>query len=166
MHLALAEATIRPLLPQDLPHVGRIIDETDMFPSSLLEDMTAPFFATHEPDDSSGHWHVIEHDDRAVAVAYFTAEPMASNVWNLLLIAVLPDYQHLGLGSELIEHVEATLRATSARVLLVETSGTPHFELTREFYRQHHYDEEARIRDYYDVGDDKVVFWKSLVARP
>ena len=48
------------------------------------------------------------------------------------------------------------------RVLLVETSGLPGFERTRAFYRKLGYDEEARIRDFYQAGEDKVVFRKAL----
>ncbi|MEO1249198.1 MAG: GNAT family N-acetyltransferase, partial [Pseudomonadota bacterium] len=31
-----------------------------------------------------------------------------------------------------------------------------------EFYRRCGYVEEARIRDFWSAGDDKIVFWKAL----
>ena len=49
-------------------------------------------------------------------------------------------------------------------MLLVETSGGDEFERTRRFYRTIGYEEEARIRDYYDAGDDKIVFRKALAS--
>jgi RimJ/RimL family protein N-acetyltransferase len=49
-------------------------------------------------------------------------------------------------------------------MLLVETSGLPDFERTRTFYAKCGYEEEARIRDFYAVNDDKVVFRKVLNA--
>ena len=36
------------------------------------------------------------------------------------------------------------------------------FLATRAFYRRNGYDEEARIRDFYGPGEDKIVFWKAL----
>jgi hypothetical protein len=48
-------------------------------------------------------------------------------------------------------------------VLIVETSSTDQYARTRDFYRQHDYDEEATIREFYGPDDHKVVFWKSLV---
>ena len=51
-------------------------------------------------------------------------------------------------------------------MLLLETSGLPEFARTRAFYRTNGYDEEARIREFYAAGEDKVVFRKALVATP
>ncbi len=56
------------------------------------------------------------------------------------------------------------MTARGGRMLLVETSGLPDFERTRAFYRKCGYEEEARIRDFYAAGDDKVVFRKVLNA--
>jgi RimJ/RimL family protein N-acetyltransferase len=54
------------------------------------------------------------------------------------------------------------LAARGERILLVETSGLPEFERTRAFYAKHGYEEEARIREFYRAGEDKVVFRKAL----
>lgn len=45
-------------------------------------------------------------------------------------------------------------------MLLVETLAS--FDRTRAFYSKCGYEEEARIRDFYAAGDDKVVFCKVL----
>jgi ribosomal protein S18 acetylase RimI-like enzyme len=42
------------------------------------------------------------------------------------------------------------LRQAGHRILLVDTSGTPEFERTREFYRSNGFEEQARIREFYD----------------
>ncbi len=80
------------------------------------------------------------------------------------MIAVRPDRQRQGRGAALVRYVEETLMARGARVLLVETSGLESFERTRAFYRTCGYDEEARIRDFYKAGDDKIVFRKALAV--
>jgi hypothetical protein len=57
---------------------------------------------------------------------------------------------------------EDKLKTSAVRVLLVETSGLPEYKLTRDFYPKCGYKQVAVIPEYYDSGDDKVVFWKSL----
>ncbi len=47
-------------------------------------------------------------------------------------------------------------------MLLIETSGVPDFAGQRAFYARLGYDEEARIREFYAPGDDKIVYWKLL----
>ena len=98
-------------------------------------------------------------------MAYYAPERMTQGTWNLLLIAVHPDRQGQGIGGAVMRHVEKTLARRGERILLVETSGLPAFDRTRAFYRFIGYDEEAQIRDYYQAGDDQVVFRKLLARR-
>ena len=49
-------------------------------------------------------------------------------------------------------------------MLIVETSSTAQYIGARRFYQARGFIEEARIRDFYGPGDDKVVFWKALTA--
>ncbi len=95
----------------------------------------------------------------AEAGALFT-----DGVWNLYLLAVDPARQGGGRGAALVRYVEEAVTAESARILLIETSGLDRFERTRTFYRTCAYEEEARVRDYYGPGDDKVIFWKSMAV--
>jgi ribosomal protein S18 acetylase RimI-like enzyme len=90
---------------------------------------------------------------------------MTEGTWNLYLIAVHPDYQGQGLGTSMLHYIEQMLTARGERMLLVETSSLETFESTRKFYRQCGYDEEARIREFYQAGEDKIVFRKSLTDR-
>ena len=88
---------------------------------------------------------------------------MTDGTWNLQLIAIRPDHQRQERGTALLRYVEQTLVVRGARVLLVETSGLPLFERTRAFYCKCGYEEEARIRDFYKAGDDKIVYRKALL---
>ncbi len=83
-------------------------------------------------------------------------------MWKLYFLGVQPGQQGRGIGRALVAHVEEELREQGERVLIIETSGVDDYEATRTFYRSRGYDEEARIREFYGPGDDKVVFWKAL----
>lgn len=153
--------TIRPLAAEHLPAVKDIIDGVALFPSDLLDGMTAPFLAGEAPEE---RWLVVEEDGTAQAVAYCAPERMTDGTSNLLLIAVRPERQGQGLGARLTRHLEQQLLQQGTRVLLVETSGLPAFERTRKVYRRLGYTEAARIPDFYAAGEDKVVYWKALGA--
>jgi ribosomal protein S18 acetylase RimI-like enzyme len=89
---------------------------------------------------------------------------MTEGTWNLYLIAVHPKYQRQGRGAALLAQVEKILVERGERMLLVETSGLDSFDYVRSFYHKNGYEEEARIRDFYQVNDDKIVFRKTLVG--
>ncbi|EFL88504.1 hypothetical protein [Ahrensia sp. R2A130] len=59
-------------------------------------------------------------------------------------------------------HLENMLHEKGARLLLADTSGTDTFAATRKFYAAKGYTEEARIKDFWEAGDDKVTFTKAL----
>jgi ribosomal protein S18 acetylase RimI-like enzyme len=76
---------------------------------------------------------------------------------------VRKDAQARGVGSRLLTFVENELRSRhNARLLFIETGSTPHYELTRAFYRKHGYEQHALLSDFYATGDSMVVFRKAL----
>ena len=149
---------IRPIVPTDLPQLKAVIDGCGLFPSEMLDDMVAGFLSGESKEE---FWLTID-DQGSQAIAYCAPERMTQGTWNLLLIAVHPAKQGKGLGSCLMRHIERALAARGDRVLLVETSGLPSFEQTRAFYDKLGYDREARIRDFYNAGEDKIIFRKAL----
>jgi ribosomal protein S18 acetylase RimI-like enzyme len=151
---------IRPVVLKDIPALKRIVDAT-LFPAEMLDSMIAPYFADRK---SSDIWFTCLRDGAPIAVAFCEAERMTAGTWNLLAIGVEPEHQGKGIGAEMMKHLEAELAGRGERLLIVETSGLPEYDRTRRFYRRLGYIEEARIREFYAAGEDKIVFWKSLLA--
>jgi ribosomal protein S18 acetylase RimI-like enzyme len=117
------------------------------------------------------HAGMKEHQHRAFtmvlgeAVAgfvYYAPAVMTDNSWYLYWIVVRKDLHGQGVGSKLLAHVEEDVRQHEGRVLFIETSSTPHYEPTRNFYLKHDYEITGQLRDFYADGDDMVVFRKRL----
>lgn len=88
--------------------------------------------------------------------------PCTLGTWDLYWIAVHPDAQGLGVGSTLTKEMERRLARTNARLVLIETSSRPAYEPTRAFYLRRGYEEAARVKDFYEPGDDRVIFAKRM----
>lgn len=163
----MSTTTIRPAAPDDVGAVKRIAVEAGLFGEddvAFFDEMLAGSFDGSMTDH---HWLVVEAGGTIVAAAYYAPEPFADRMWNLYFIAVDPAHHGHGVGGDLLAHVERSLRDRgdgTARVLIVETSSTDQYARTRDFYRAHGFDEEARIRQFYGPDDDKIVFWKSLTS--
>lgn len=151
---------IRPTKPEDIFGLKEVLDSTGIFPSEMLPEMVSSFF-----DDlaSTDQWLTCEHDGKVVGFCYASLEQMTENTWNMLAIAVHASVQGGGCGSAIVGALENALRSRGGRLLIVDTSGKDEFAQTRAFYRKNGYAEEARIRDFWSAGDDKIVFWKRLL---
>jgi len=149
---------IRLLLREDLERVALLVDANEMFPSEMLSEMTTGHFA----GAADAHRWIVFDDGAIKAAAYYVPEPLTDGIWNVLMIAVDPTDHGRGIGSQVMRFIEQELANQGVRVLLVETSGTHNFTRTRGFYDMLGYEREARIRDYYSQGDDKVIFRKVL----
>lgn len=149
---------IRPAVRQDIEAIGIIAGDTDLFPPDMLDAMIAGYLSETNQDI----WFVGELGAHVVTFGFCEPERMTHRTWNLLAIGVDPTFQGQGCGTQMMTYLEQQLSKTLQRVLIVETMGTPELAKTREFYRKNGYTEEARIREFYEAGADKVVFWKHL----
>jgi len=92
----------------------------------------------------------------------FAPTPLTDGVFDLYWIAVDPKRQGQGLGQLLLRFVENEVRKQSGRMLLIETSSKRSYAPTIRFYLRAGYQEISRIKDFYRIEDDKVVFCKQL----
>jgi ribosomal protein S18 acetylase RimI-like enzyme len=79
-----------------------------------------------------------------------------------LLLAVSPSKQGIRIGSHIVQYAENYYKEKGMRLMVVETSTLPEFELTRKFYLKNGYNEQGKIKDFYDDGEDKVAYTKRL----
>lgn len=150
---------IRPTKSGDIPALQIILEGTGLFPPEMLPGMLSGFLSDEPCQDQ---WLTCEDRETVIGFCYAAPEPLTEGTWNMLAIAVLPDSQGRGAGKAIVARLEDELRGDGQRVLIADTSGTDAFAKTRAFYKQCGYAEEARIRDFWAAGDDKIVFWKAL----
>ncbi len=91
--------------------------------------------------------------------------PLTRGTWHLYWIAVHPACQAIGIGRALQAHAEDFIRSLGGERLALETSSRADYERTRRFYRRAGYTQVGCICDFYQPGDDCIMFCKVL-ARP
>lgn len=159
---------IRLATQDDTAAVMTLAEASGLFRPPELEELGGELTDYFGGDQSRPHFWLTDDDgdfeDGLMSVAYCAPEVMTDGTWNLLFVAVRPDFQGQGHGAALVRYIEQLLTRRGERILLVETSGTDDFRRTRAFYRKYGFEEEARIRDYYRAGDDKIIFRKDLSA--
>lgn len=153
---------IRPTTLDDTAAVLGLAVASGLFPADATDEVAGVLAGALSGELGPDHVWLTDDDGGPVGVAYYAPERMTEGTWNLYMLAVHPDRQRQGRGAALVRHVERELARRGARLLLIETSGLGTFERTRAFYRALGYEEEARVREFYNAGDDKVIFRKAL----
>lgn len=157
---------IRPAKPPDRPRIHEILVTTARFTAdeirsamelvdqSLEQSREYMAYVLEEPD--SGPNRMIQ------GYVLYGPTPKADGVYDLYWIAVDPLQQGHGMGQLLLRFVENEVRRQSGRMLLIETSSKASYAPTVRFYQRSGYEEISRIKDFYRIEDDKVVFCKKL----
>ena len=108
-----------------------------------------------------GYNFLVEKDgDRVLGFSCYGPRDLTTGVFDLYWIAVDSTIHRNGVGRRLLVATEEQVRLAGGRMLIAETSGSEHYEPTRNFYYGMEYALEARIKDFYSVGDDLVIFIK------
>lgn len=153
----------RPIAPSDTAAVLALVVAAELFTveeAGVVDTMLTEYFAGREAE---GHTCVVDDvDGGLLAVAYYEPVTATDRTWELTMIGVRQDLHRQGRGATLLQHVEDDLRSRGQRLLVIETSALPAFTRARAFYLARGYDEEARVRDYFEDGDDMVLFRKAL----
>ncbi len=154
---------IRPTHPQETGHLMAIARGTGVFKPMEIDALGEVLDDYHQGNLQQGHRAVtIERDGRAIGFAYFAPTAMTDRTWHLYWIFVEQQTRAKGIGAQLLKYTEQEIRQAGGRLLIIETSALPVYDLTRKFYLKHGYEQEAIVRDFYADGDDMVVFRKRL----
>ncbi|MCR9154627.1 MAG: GNAT family N-acetyltransferase [Bacteroidetes bacterium] len=143
----------------DFIGLKEILNSTGLFPPEMLEEMMRAYF---EDSDSGEIWFSALLDNEVVGFAYCAPEKFCDGTYNLLAIGIDPEKQGHGIGNKLIKHLEKSLQSAGARLLMVESSGSPDYDLSRRFYQRQNFELVATIADYWQEGEDKVIFTKKI----
>jgi ribosomal protein S18 acetylase RimI-like enzyme len=159
---------IRPIEAHDRERIHEILVATARFNAEEVRDaMELVDDALQNPARGEYLVYVLEEagsgPDRATqGFVCYGPTPLTDGVFDLYWIAVDPKQQGQGLGQLLLRFVENEVRRQRGRMLLIETSSKESYSPTVRFYQRSGYDEISRIKDFYRIENDKVVFCKKL----
>lgn len=157
---------IRPLKSADQSRIKEMVVSSGNFNAVEIETALELVDEALRAGEASGYIiAVLENNKENPAVigyACYGPTPLTQGVFDLYWIVVDPADQGKGLGRLLIEYVERDVVKRGGRMLLIETSSQETYRATIRFYRQTGYELVARIKNFYRIGDDKLVFSKEL----
>jgi D-alanine-D-alanine ligase len=147
----------------DREHIRELVAATGHFSPAEFDIAVELVEERLAKGPASGYEFVFLDDgDALIAYACYGEIPCTVGSYDLYWIAVDPARQGQGLGRLVMREVERLVHERGGRRLYADTSGSAQYAATRSFYERFGFTEEARLRDFYAVGDDKVVFGKAV----
>ena len=156
---SVSQIEIRKVIKEDLPSLKEVLDSSELFPSEYLDNMISDYLNNPSSKDL---WFTSVQDNKPISIAYCAPEKLTEGTYNLYAIAIRKELQGKGIGKAMMNFIEKKLSESSVRVLIVDTSSDESLTLTRKFYKDLGYNHEATIRDFWQEGEDKIIFWKKL----
>jgi ribosomal protein S18 acetylase RimI-like enzyme len=162
------EGSIRGLERRDRSRIAEIIVAAGRFNDREIKTALELVDEALEGGEASGYFFVLlEHGNeqpRLKGYACYGPAPLTQGTYDLYWIVVDPSGQRKGFGRRLLEFVEHDAAKRGGRMLLIETSSQESYISAILFYRRSGYRQVARIKNFYRIGDDKLVFMKELAS--
>lgn len=155
---------MRPFVREDKLPLKEILEATGVFRKEEIDVALELMEIVIEEEGQQDYIMAVSTDEHQVVRGYYCVgpTPMTETSFDLYWIAVDRRHYGEGVGMELMEHCEASVRSKGGKKIIAETSSQSTYDRTRSFYGKRGYCEEARIRDYYSPGDDLVIYTKQL----
>jgi ribosomal protein S18 acetylase RimI-like enzyme len=143
--------------------IMRILRNTPEFRPSevVVAEEVINSYLSH-PRSSGYHILVAEDDSLVSGYICYGETPCTVGTWDIYWIAVAREKRGQGIGRVLSEKAETAIKKAGGRLAIIETSSTPLYENTRNFYLARGYETIACIPDFYLPGDDKLILRKVL----
>ena len=154
---------IRELRSEDRGSVIDLVRATKNFSDAEIEIAKELIdICIEKPEQTDYYSYVAEEQGVIAGFLLLGPTPATTGTYDMYWIAVHPDHQGRGIAQALDQYAIDFVRERNGYLLIAETSSQPGYERTRAFYVKQHYEEVARIQDYYKPGDDLVVFGKRV----
>jgi ribosomal protein S18 acetylase RimI-like enzyme len=141
----------------DPARLRKLVQATGVF--STQEARVAGELATTTLDGTETYrWLLAERDGELLGYTCFDRIPLTKASFDLYWIAVLPQSRGSGLATELLTRTTKLIKAGRGAQVFAETSSRPPYNPACAFYRKSGFEEVARFADFYEPGDDKLVF--------
>jgi GNAT superfamily N-acetyltransferase len=149
--------------PSDVEVVRDIVVSTGFFRDDEVHVAVSLVEERVKTGKASGYEFIfLEMDGKPVAYSCFGIIPCSLLSYDLYWIVTHHDYRGKGLGSILLKETENQIAKMGGKAVYVETSSKEHYLPTQRFYEKNAYDLKARFIDFYDFGDDKLVYVKNV----
>ncbi|OPY88651.1 MAG: Acetyltransferase (GNAT) family protein [Smithella sp. PtaU1.Bin162] len=152
----------RQIKSSDLDAIDRIVKSSGFFSAAEID--LAGELADEKLTDHTSSYQFLFAEDKDLVLGYtcFGLIPATDASYDLYWIAVDNSLRAQGWGKQLLQETESIIQNSGGRRVYAETSSRLQYSVTHKFYEHCGYIREAFLKDFYAVGDGKIIYSKTL----
>jgi ribosomal protein S18 acetylase RimI-like enzyme len=151
------------VVPSDSMNVTQILKSTGFFKSHEIDVAIELVEDRLKNGIGCGYqFYFLEIEGRTVAYGCYGEIPCTIKNYDLYWLAVDNSFRGQGLGRMLLEKIESDILLHGGRGIYIETSNKEQYAPTIAFYEKCNYQQIAVYPDFYDINDNKAVYYKKL----
>lgn len=153
------------LRPGEDKRIREIAESVELFyPDEVDVAEELAIYNIEKGAETSGYNFLLcRNKSRIIGYTCFGEIPCTKNRYDLYWIIVDNSYKRAGIGKKLLAATEKLIAGMGGKKLYIETSSREPYIGTRDFYVSCGYTTEAVFNDFYDDGDNKIVYVKDLL---
>lgn len=158
---------IRRLLPEDRSSILYLLGKIPQFTKEEEQCALELVDIYIKQDEQSGYDFFVSVDlkNRLLGYICFGKIPLTDACYDIYWMVVDPECQNNGVGTLLLDAMEEKLRNLDARKIFVETSSQKSYASANNFYQKMDFRLISCIKNFYKIGDDKLVYVKEIERR-
>ncbi|MBN2172635.1 MAG: GNAT family N-acetyltransferase [Bacteroidales bacterium] len=148
---------------KDSQAIRKMVADTGFFRTDEIEIAVELVDERLEKSLESGYlFFLAETDNILVGYTCYGLIPCSLLSWDLYWIVTRREYQGKGIGATLLKLTEEDIKNRGGKNVVIETSSKDLYKSTQQFYYSNGYTLKGRYEDFYDYGDDKLVYIKRM----
>ncbi|MDQ3098741.1 MAG: GNAT family N-acetyltransferase [bacterium] len=108
------------------------------------------------------YWYVYNSINEVIAAGGVNENERNNGGFYLDYFAVHEDLLRQGLGNLILQEAEKFVKSVNGRFILIGTGSTDEFAAASKFYENCGYTQVSKIPNYYEIGDDRIDYYKKL----
>ncbi|MBC8044511.1 MAG: GNAT family N-acetyltransferase [Rhizobacter sp.] len=153
---------IIPLEPQHREPIRTILQATNFFRDDEIDVAIELLDANLNRTDDYQVYVAAGEAGKVLGYVCFGKIPITQSSFDLYWIAVDPNAQKGGIGKQLFEFTCNEVSQQGGKLIVIETASQPKYIPTQRFYERIGCTLEARLKNFYSIGDDKLIYTKHL----
>ena len=155
---------IRSLVFQDKEKILYLLKQREVFNNEEIKvAMELVDVYLNDPEQKDYYMFCAADDGDGVAgYICFGSIPMTEGCYDLYWIVVDQNSGRKGIGEKLLACMEEFVVKNKGRCIYLDTSSTPPYTPARLFYKKHGFKTVSVLRDFYRLGDHKMILMKKV----